>query len=308
MKLVCTRKTRETAHRAVKNWRWDWAGHSPRSVICSAHFRAECFQELATSSAALNLTAEHGISYRERYSLKPDAIPTTFSASNVRRTPKTNDSLHQERTGRPNNHCHQLVMYHGHCHSQDQMPSVGNTSSAVAQTSVRQTSSAVEQTLPPLGQTASSVAQTSLGQTSSAMGQTLPSLGQTSSWTGQAARSLTSSNRATWHLCACERAFTDSNTDMRWSSQRWSSWEDRGHYQQPIQGVSVVEGALAKRLPCKKTGTSTKCKSVAPKRRNFCLDAKTAVFIATSCLKRRQMTIVFSAPSVSDGHTTSVQE
>ena len=83
---------------------------------------------------------------------------------------------------------------------------------------------------------------------------------------------------------------------------------DRGHYQRPIQGGSVVEGALAKRLPCKKTGKSTKGESVAPKRRNFRLDAKTAVFIAMSCLKRRQMTIVSGAPPVFDGHTTSVQE
>ncbi|KAI0227058.1 hypothetical protein LSAT2_022494 [Lamellibrachia satsuma] len=71
--------------RAVKNTRKDWAGPSPRSVICSAHFGAECFEEQATSRAAINLMAEHGISYRKRRSLKPNAIPTTFS---VRRTPK----------------------------------------------------------------------------------------------------------------------------------------------------------------------------------------------------------------------------
>ena len=49
-------------------------------------------------------------------------------------------------------------------------------------------------------------------------------------------------------------------------------------------------------------------KSVASKRRNFRLDAKTAVFIATNSLKRRNITIVSGAPSVSDGHRTSVQE
>ncbi|KAI0224177.1 hypothetical protein LSAT2_024803 [Lamellibrachia satsuma] len=43
----------------------------------------------ATSSAAINLMAEHRISYRKRRSFKLDVIPTTFSASNVRRTPKT---------------------------------------------------------------------------------------------------------------------------------------------------------------------------------------------------------------------------
>ncbi|KAI0223059.1 hypothetical protein LSAT2_025694 [Lamellibrachia satsuma] len=42
-----------------------------------------------TSSAAINLMAEHRISYRKRRSFKLDVIPTTFSASNVRRTPKT---------------------------------------------------------------------------------------------------------------------------------------------------------------------------------------------------------------------------
>ncbi|KAI0224469.1 hypothetical protein LSAT2_024537 [Lamellibrachia satsuma] len=51
----------------------------------------------ATSSAARNLMAEHRISYRKRRSLnfKPDIIPTTFSASNVRRTPKTKSKKRQ---------------------------------------------------------------------------------------------------------------------------------------------------------------------------------------------------------------------
>ncbi|KAI0212010.1 hypothetical protein LSAT2_003104 [Lamellibrachia satsuma] len=42
-----------------------------------------------TSSAAINLMAEHRMSYRKRRYFKLDVIPTTFSASNVRRIPKT---------------------------------------------------------------------------------------------------------------------------------------------------------------------------------------------------------------------------
>ncbi|KAI0217624.1 hypothetical protein LSAT2_030628 [Lamellibrachia satsuma] len=49
----------------------------------------------ATSSAAINLMAEHRISYRKRRSFKLDVIPTTFSASNVRRTPKTKSKKRQ---------------------------------------------------------------------------------------------------------------------------------------------------------------------------------------------------------------------
>ncbi|KAI0225340.1 hypothetical protein LSAT2_023828 [Lamellibrachia satsuma] len=51
--------------------------------------------QLATSSAAINLMAEYRISYRKRRSLKPNVIPTTFSASNVRRTPKTKSKKRQ---------------------------------------------------------------------------------------------------------------------------------------------------------------------------------------------------------------------
>ncbi|KAI0217424.1 hypothetical protein LSAT2_030765 [Lamellibrachia satsuma] len=47
------------------------------------------YHDKGTSSAAINLMAEHRISYRKRCSFKLDVIPTTFSASNVRRTPKT---------------------------------------------------------------------------------------------------------------------------------------------------------------------------------------------------------------------------
>ncbi|KAI0221302.1 hypothetical protein LSAT2_027325 [Lamellibrachia satsuma] len=51
----------------------------------------------ATSSAAINLMAEHShrLSYRKRRSFKPDVIPSTFSASNVRRTPKTKSKKRQ---------------------------------------------------------------------------------------------------------------------------------------------------------------------------------------------------------------------
>ena len=78
---------------------WPFAG----IVICSAIFGAECFEEQATSSAAINLSAEPVVSYRKRRSFKPVIIPTTVSASNVRRTPQaheeTNNS-HQDRESR----------------------------------------------------------------------------------------------------------------------------------------------------------------------------------------------------------------
>ncbi|KAI0224169.1 hypothetical protein LSAT2_024823 [Lamellibrachia satsuma] len=39
--------------------------------------------------------AEHRISWRKRRSLKPNVIPTTYSASNVRRTPKSKTKSRQ---------------------------------------------------------------------------------------------------------------------------------------------------------------------------------------------------------------------
>ena len=52
--------------RAVKLTRKGWAGPSKHSVICSDHFAADCFEEPATSSTALQLMGECGIVYRKR--------------------------------------------------------------------------------------------------------------------------------------------------------------------------------------------------------------------------------------------------
>ena len=99
------------------------------------------------------------------------------------------------------------------------------------------------------------------------MGQTLSSLGQTSSLMGQAAQSLTSSNRST-HVLANElsqipkqtcagvcRGGARGNTEVIISG--------------PYKAYLSSKAPMAKHLLCKKTGKSTKGKSVSQKKKKL---------------------------------------
>ena len=141
------------------------------------------------------------------------------------------------------------------------------------------------QTLSSLVNTSSAVAQTSVGQTLSAMGQTLLSLGQTSSLTGQAARSLTSSNRATYVL-ANELSPIQKQTR---AGVRRAGARGKTVTSSPYKADLSLKAPWRNVCRARKRGNQRRVSGWHQNRRNFRLDAKTAVYIrCTVCLRWAQ--------------------